>query len=756
MMKFIPVVVAMLGVLSVPVANAKTSSYAGSQVCAQCHQPEYDAWKNSHHDKAMQSANEETVLGDFNNRSFSFEGVTSRFFRDGTRFMVETDGPDGELKTYSVAYTFGVTPLQQYLIRFPGGRLQPLGIAWDSRAGDDGGQRWFHLYPEGGVDHTDQLHWTSRNQTWNYQCAECHSTDLKKNFSIAGDSYQTVWKEINVGCEACHGAGSTHVTWAEMKARGEKPAVLENSGLLVSLKERDQASWTIDPESFKPSRSEPRTDHTQLEVCARCHSRRGQISKTYQHGKPLADSHRLALLDESLYYPDGQIKDEVFVYGSFIQSKMFDAGVTCSDCHEPHSQKLQADGDAVCVRCHTPAKYAGESHNKHPDSLREITCASCHMPQRKFMVIDERADHSIRVPRPDLSTQLGTPNACNQCHQDQSAEWASQAVQGWYGKKPMPAHFGTALHAGRTNAPDSARQLLALIGDTSQPAIGRATAINLLQQQAQPEHLFTLKRQLADPDPLVRAAAVSFMDSTDLNTRVDALWLLLDDPVLSVRLEVARVLAPVTRGRLPEKFKKQLEPVIAEYIEAQLVSGERPESHLNLGLLYASQRRMPEAEGAYRTALRLDPGFIPAYVNLADLYRMGGKGAKSLSMLEEGLKRAPESADLHHALGLARIRTGNRDKALVNLQQAAELDSGNSHYTFVYAVALNSMDQRDKAIEVLGIAMDKHPVDPDILITLIQLNLEAGDKQKAQQLAKKFQKLWPKDQRIQQLKSVLQ
>ncbi|MCP4287224.1 MAG: tetratricopeptide repeat protein, partial [Gammaproteobacteria bacterium] len=309
---------------------------------------------------------------------------------------------------------------------------------------------------------------------------------------------------------------------------------------------------------------------------------------------------------------------------------------------------------------------------------------------------------------------------------------------------------------GRTNAPDSARQLLALIGDTSQPAIGRATAINLLQQQAQPEHLFTLKRQLADPDPLVRAAAVSFMDSTDLNTRVDALWLLLDDPVLSVRLEVARVLAPVTRGRLPEKFKKQLEPVIAEYIEAQLVSGERPESHLNLGLLYASQRRMPEAEGAYRTALRLDPGFIPAYVNLADLYRMGGKGAKSLSMLEEGLKRAPESADLHHALGLARIRTGNRDKALVNLQQAAELDSGNSHYTFVYAVALNSMDQRDKAIEVLGIAMDKHPVDPDILITLIQLNLEAGDKQKAQQLAKKFQKLWPKEQRIQQLKSVLQ
>ncbi|MCP4276960.1 MAG: tetratricopeptide repeat protein [Gammaproteobacteria bacterium] len=732
-----------------PFASAN-SGHAGSQVCAQCHQVEYDKWKKSHHDLAMQPANDETVLGDFNDAEFSHQGETSRFFREGKRFMVETDGSKGELQTYPVAYTFGITPLQQYLIEFPDGRLQPLGIAWDSRPAQKGGQRWYHLYPDEQMDYRNPLHWTGHNQTWNYQCAECHSTGLEKKYDLTTDSYQTAWQEVNVGCEACHGPASRHVTWAEAKARGEKLATPENYGLPVNLKDHDKASWTIDPETYTPRRSQSRTDHTELEVCARCHSRRGQISKTYRHGQSLSDSHRLALLEESLYYPDGQIKDEVFVYGSFSQSKMFSAGVTCSDCHEPHSQKLRADGDAVCSRCHSPEKYANTLHHHHPQTAKAVTCVGCHMPQSKFMVIDERADHSIRIPRPDLSSQLGTPNACNQCHQDQSAEWSAQTLNNWYGEKPRPRHFATALHAGRTNAPDSARKLLSLIGDTTQPAIARATAIDLLHEQAQPENLFTLKRQLADPDPLVRAAAVRYMDTTDLNTRVDALWLLLEDPSRIVRFEVARVLAPVSRGRLPPRFKKQLEPVIEEYIQSQLATAERPESHLNLGLLYVSQGLLQEADDAYRTALRLEPAFIPGYINYADLYRMKGMNEESVGMLQRGLKMAPQDADLHHALGLAQIRTGERAEALRNLQNAAELAAGNSRYSFVYAVALNSMNQRGEAIKVLNATMARHPADRDIMFTLIQFNMEAGEKAKAEQWAKRFRQLWPDDRRSQQ------
>ena len=327
------------------------ATFVGRQACAQCHAKEVELWEGSHHDLAMQVADENTVLGDFDNATFTYNGITSTFFKREGKFLVRTDGPEGELQEYEIAYTFGLEPLQQYLIAFPGSRYQALSLAWDTRPVQEGGQRWFHLYPDERIQYDDPLHWTGISQNWNHMCAECHSTQLKKNYLETEDRYETTWSEIDVSCEACHGPASAHLAWAEELEAAPTPRYPEQNGLVVQLKEANDVRWVFEGDSGMARRNPPRDSNLQLETCARCHARRGNFHEDYQHGSPLMDTHRPALLEESLYYADGQIQDEVYVYGSFLQSKMYQQGVTCSDCHDPHSLKVSGSEDGVCRQC---------------------------------------------------------------------------------------------------------------------------------------------------------------------------------------------------------------------------------------------------------------------------------------------------------------------------------------------------------------------------------------------------------------------
>ncbi|HHH43504.1 MAG TPA: hypothetical protein ENK49_05140, partial [Gammaproteobacteria bacterium] len=197
---------------------AGSAEFVGRPVCTACHTEQAVQWSGSNHDQAMQLATSHTVLGNFDNATFTNFGVTSSFFKKNGRFMVRTVGPDGKLKDYEIKYTFGVEPLQQYLVEFPGGRLQALSLAWDTRSKQQGGQRWFHLYPDENIAYDDELHWTRPSQNWNSMCAECHSTNLEKNYDPVTRTFATSWSEIDVSCEACHGPGSNHVRWAEHKS----------------------------------------------------------------------------------------------------------------------------------------------------------------------------------------------------------------------------------------------------------------------------------------------------------------------------------------------------------------------------------------------------------------------------------------------------------------------------------------------------------------------------------------------------------
>jgi predicted CXXCH cytochrome family protein len=726
------------------------TGFVGGQACAGCHTAQFNAWKGSHHALAMQKASEATVFGDFAGAQFEYFGVTTTFFRDGDKFMVRTDGPDGALHEYPIAYTFGVYPLQQYLIAMPGGRLQALGIAWDSRPKDQGGQRWFHLYPDLKLPAGDRLHWTGHDQTWNYQCADCHSSDLKKHYDLASDSYATSWTDIAVSCEACHGPGSRHIAWAN-SADAKTAAPDPTMGLTNPLKPTDRGHWEMNPQTGIARRTEELVSN-ELDTCAACHSRRKANTKNPVPGEPYLDSFLPALLGAGLYRPDGQIDGEVYEYGSFLQSRMHRAGVTCSDCHEPHSAKLHADGNALCGQCHMPAKFDTAEHHHHQPGSAGAQCVNCHMPTKTYMVVDVRRDHSLRVPRPDLSVSLATPNACTQCHAGRSAEWAAETVAGWYPHgRQTTAHYGTALHAGRIGAADAEQQLDRLILDQGQPAIARASALPLLAPYATPVSEPAIKSAAADADPLVRSAAPRALPASAPRAAVQTIAPLLGDPVRAVRIEAARALAGTDLLALTPQQQTAFVKATAELIGAESVDAERPEAHLNLGLLALRRRELPEAENEYRTALRLDPNFVPALVNLADLDRARGRDEEGEKLLQKALAIEPDNADVQYALGLALVRRHDYAGAKDLLQRAHELASDNARYAYVYAVALNSAGAHAEAMTLLEQTHRRHPADRDVLLALVSFARDSGDISTALLYAQQLVALYPTDPQLRSL-----
>lgn len=740
-----------------PVAtSAEQATFVGRSSCASCHPSQQSEWENSHHDLAMQEATSNTILGDFNDATFTYAGVTSTFYRRQDTFFVRTDGPDGQLKDYKIDYTFGITPLQQYLIGFPGGRLQSLGIAWDARPEQDGGQRWYHMYPDEAIDYRDPLHWTGSYQNWNFMCAACHSTNLKKNYILEDDRYETTFSEMNVSCEACHGPGSTHVDWARSPDR-EQSEINYSRGLTVSLGDLESEDWVMNQTTGIAQRASPKNSNSLVETCATCHSRRSSLNDDFRAGEPLLAHFRPSLLTEGVYHPDGQIQDEVYVYGSFIQSKMYAAGVTCNNCHNPHSLELRASGNALCSSCHLPTKFDTEDHHFHVPDSPGAQCVNCHMPEKTYMGIDQRRDHSFRVPRPDLSLALSTPNACNQCHTEESASWAAQAVSAQYDEdKSAESHFGEALWAGRARDPAAEPMLVRLIGDGSQPGIARATALSLLGNFADAATIQAIQESLLDVDPLVRYSSLRTLDGADPNTRLRLAYPLLSDTILTVRVEAARILAPVPPQNLTPVQQSLIDQIVEEYIQTELFNADRPEAHLNLGLLYAGRGRLDDAEESYRVALRIDPMNVQARVNLADLFRLQGSEDDGERILREALRVSPDAAEAFHALGLLLVRRRRIDEAVEYLGEAAKLLPESDRFGYVYGVALNSIGAPDRALLALERSLRFNPDNYNLLMALATINRDNGTFDAAMRYTQALLAISPQDQSLLQLRAQIE
>ena len=715
-----------------PGAIGAEATFVGRQACARCHEKESQAWTGSHHDRAMTEATAETVRGDFSGVRFEGDGMRARFFREGEKFLVETDGPDGMPTTYEVAYTFGWKPLQQYLIRFPGGRMQAFSVAWDTER-----RRWFFLYPGKRIPPSDWLHWTRNAQNWNGMCAECHSTNLVKGYDPKANSYQTTWSEVNVSCEACHGPGSRHVAWADVPPMGR--AELDGAGLVM--------------------RTSGITNRALVELCAPCHSRRTELGD-YDHRRPeLLDNHLPTLLDEGIYHADGQILDEDFEYGSFVQSKMFRMGVRCTDCHDAHTLKLRKEGNGTCLQCHAAATYDDARHHFHKKEWQGqpsagALCVSCHMPKSPFMVVHWRADHSIRIPRPDLTKEIGVPNACSNagCHADKPLSWVGDAYDRWYGMARKP-HYGTVIAAGRAGDPAARTGLLNLAQDPLSPTVVRATALSLLPRYDGSDVTAAFRKALLDDEPLLRWTAVAQAPIADDAERVARHAPLLADPFRAVRLEAASQLAGTPAALLRPYQQEALATATADYVKAMESSLDFAHGGHNLGLLYERSNEPAKAEEAYRRAIAVDDLFFPAKVNLALLLARRGNNGEAETLLREVVATNPEQAEAAYSLGLLLAESGRIDEAATLLARAAATMPANARASYNAGLALAQAGRIAEAEAMLRRAVEAEPSSYDHLFALADLLLRQGRLAEVGPLADRMTALDPARPEAAQLRS---
>ena len=727
-----------------------TTDYIGAAACGGCHRGEFEAWLGSDHDLAMQEATPATVLGDFDNVRFEHAGTTTRFSRRDGRYLVHTDGPDGRPGEFEIRYTFGHAPLQQYLIELPGGRLQAFGVAWDSRPAAAGGQRWFHLYPDRQLKAGDPLHWTGRDQNWNFMCAECHSTALAKDYDVASDSYRSHWSEIDVSCEACHGPGLAHARWASLPAseRAHDPG----RGLSVHFDERRGVSWLPDAGTGIARRSVPRVGRVEIDACGRCHGRASRLVGGAAHDGSLLDHHRPALLDPEQYWPDGQMRGEVFNWGPFLQSRMQQAGVTCSDCHQPHNLTLRVEGNALCAQCHAPTRFDQPAHTHHVAGSNGSQCVACHMPAVTFMQVDVRHDHAFRIPRSDLSLRLGTPDACTACHKDRNAQWAADALARWFPDSTRRTpDFAATLQDANDGAPQIARRLADLASDPVQSPIVRASALRAMTAWLNPVAARQATASLQDPDPLLRMAAVEALAQIPPEPRARLLARLLSDPVLAVRIEAAAALAGPPEAHLDAVTRMAFTTALREYESSLDENADRADAVVSRADLYLRRGQWDAAESAFRRATTLDPRYTPAWLGLAELERARGAEAAALQILETASQRLPQAAELQHALGLALVRAGLGEDARAALGRAAELAPDVPRYAYVYGVALHDGGQAARARQVLEEALERHPFEREILSSLAMYDFEDGQRGRARELAARLLEIDPSDAAARQL-----
>jgi tetratricopeptide (TPR) repeat protein len=698
----------------------------------------------------MQPPDSSSVLGDFDDATFEFAGVTSTFFRREGDYFVRTDGPDGKMHDYRIAYTVGVRPLQQYLVERPGGRLQALGICWDARPRLVGGQRWFHLYPGERVDHQHPLHWTAPTQNWNHMCAECHSTNLQKNYRSHYDRFETAWSEVDVSCEACHGPASVHLAWAREpgKRNGEDPY----KGLLTRVDAMRAGTWLFDEGKatarlVRPLGANAKVGaNAQAQACGPCHSRRTWITGDYRHGAPLEDTHRISLLEPDLDHVDGQAHDEIYAYNSFLQSRMHRAGVTCTDCHDPHSTRPVATGNTLCARCHSASVFDSPLHHHHRTEVAGSRCVTCHMPFRDSRVVDVKHDHGFRVPRPDLSREIHVPNACNACHDYASNRWVAAAVREWFGSKRQGSlHFGEALYAGRHNRVDADTLLQRVFEDSGNPGIVRASALNELCRCGGPRVAPAVARGALDPDPLVRRASAGNLDRIVPSNRIRPGMRLLRDSIRSVRFEAVASLAGTPVTLLSADQLDLFERTAAEFREVQRANADRADALVALGNLEIRLGRVPEAEAAYRRAIARNRFHLPAYLKLADLLQARERDDESERLLLEALDVVPDDAEVHHTLGIVLGRVEKVRAALEHLATAVELRPSNPRYAFVYGAALYYIGDSERSLAVLEEAHTQHPSDCDLLAALVHYNTELERTNAARQWEHKLRALFSED-----------
>lgn len=704
---------------SVPVSDNK---YIGDASCQSCHKAEYESWLTSDHFRAMQPADENTVLGDFNNATYTADGVTSKFFRKEGKYYINTQGPDGENHDYEILYTFGYKPLQQYLVAFPGGRLQATRQSWDTEK-----KKWFHQYAGQKIPAHDWMHWTANAQNWNTMCSRCHSTDLQKNYDLNTDTYHTTYSTMTVSCESCHGPGEKHLEYVNSKSykNGKK--------IVGSFLETGKGSSQM----------------AVINTCAPCHARAGEISPHKLTSPELLDNYIPELPTTAHFYADGQMRDEDYNYTSFLQSKMFRRGVSCIDCHEPHSGKVYQIDNQLCMRCHED-KYDMPSHTFHAVNTAGALCKSCHMPTETYMGNDVRHDHFFRAPRPDLTVKYGMPNACNQCHSDKSAQWAANAVEKWYGPV-RPAHFAEDLILASREDSATIKHVIKLVSDTANAEIVKAAGLYYLRNIVDPQSAGLLIKELGNSSAQIRYQALRSLSNFPPETWINQVLPLMSDKVRAVRIAAADLLLTVPSSRIPTAYQSAFTSAKNELQQYILYQTDFAMGNIMAGDYYLRQNDFRSSQFFYERALKKDDQLNEARLNLSVVYSSLGKNKEALEVLQQALKVQPKNDRIYFNLALLYNELNDKEKAESSLAEAAKLNSQNPRVYYNYGLMLQQRGMMEAATRQLQKAVELAPEDGDLNYALCWIYFQTGKVEKAKEVARKLRRINPGNPTYEQL-----
>ncbi len=700
--------------------QAGKNEFVGDQSCKSCHAKQYDDWLRSDHFMAMQPPNDSTVKGNFNNVSFTADGVTSRFFKKDEKFFINTQGDDGHNYDYEVKYTFGFTPLQQYLVEFPGGKMQVPRVSWDTKQ-----KKWFHQYAGQKINSHDWFHWTGNSQNWNTMCASCHSTNLQKNYSIDSDSYHTTYSVINVSCESCHGAGKLHVDFV-------------NSD--------DYKNGKKIPGFYLNKNSE---QLPQVNTCAPCHARKTDISATLTQSKEIMDNYIPEIPSNEHFHADGQVNDEDYIYTSFLESKMFHRGVKCSNCHNPHSGKILFASNQLCLQCHAK-KYDDPSHTFHPVGIAASECKSCHMPGKIYMGVDLRHDHSFRVPRPDLSVKYGTPNACNSCHNKKTSQWATDAIVKWYGPE-RKYHFADDLIPGSKIDENSEAHLVKLLGDTTVPNIVKATAAYYLGSIPTQNSFSGLLQLLSNGDAQIRYRALRSLSNFPVGNWRENVGPLLSDKVRAVRIAAADLYITIPEKAIPSQYSQAFAAARNELQNYLIYQADFSVGNVMIADHYLRVNDFSNAERFYVRALKKDSLMNYARLNLSTAYNAQAKNDKALEVLETAAEIDPTNDRIYYNMALLYNEMNDKKNAERSFAKAVALKTTNPRVYYNYGLLLNEIKKFKEAETVLqkGISID--PSSVEMYYALCFVYIQSNETIKAKEAAIKLKQLDPGNPNYQQL-----
>lgn len=682
-----------------------------SASCRECHEEIFRAWEGTDHALANRPLDPARHGAAFAVAVEIVDGG-ARFTlgsRNGRPTMTEKR-TDGTRREHAPDFILGAKPLWQPLVAAPGGRWQPTDMAFDVKRGE-----WFNVFGAENRQPGEWGHWTGRGMNWNSMCAPCHMTGYRKNYDPATDSYRSSWVEHGVGCIQCHGAMPDEHRLLPKNAT--RPAGAPMPAPFFG----DRTKW--------------------IQVCASCHARGEPLTGDFQPGYLYADHYRLVLpVDPHTYYPDGQQRDEDFTWTSFRLSRMGGhGGVTCFDCHDPHTTKtfLPIDQNQLCLQCHaTPGRLQPNgaraapidplAHSHHKEGSTGNSCVACHMPTTNYMQRAPRHDHGFLIPDPLLNRELGIPDACSRCHTDKPVEWSIEAAEKWYGDRmsTRQRRRTRAIVAAQAGRPEAVEALLS-VWPTEEVAVWRATMLELLVGAANDARVATIARAaLRDADSLVRSAAVRVVGRSSDAPAV--LTPLLSDPVRSVRLDAAWALS----RELPADSAARRE------LDAYLALGvDQPGGLALLAQDLANRGQLSEAEAHLTKAIEWDANSPGLRQTLGLVLASAGKMDAAAAQLARAADLAPHDGELAQSAGLAFAEIGRTADAERYLRLAVARVPSLHRAWYNLGLLLAQQRRTLDAIEALNAAEKAAPAIADYPHALATVLLQTGDRRGAQAAA---------------------